>query len=132
MQISTDFASWLRYCSNVVHRRPTKLCAMFDHLLGCYTIYTFWGLLPPGRISPRARFTWRPNLAFTYISCVTARHSSSEVSQTMWCGTRNGITELSQRAPPIFGWGVITLGIGPHSSYIYFVVLCSSVTITIR
>ena len=29
---------------------------------------------------------------------------------------RNGITELSQRAPSIFGWAAITLGIGPHSS----------------
>ena len=38
------------------------------------------------------------------------------VSQTLWHGTRNGIMELLQRAPPIFGWAVITLGIGPHSS----------------
>jgi len=36
------------------------------------------------------------------------------VSQTLGRGTRNGITELSQRAPPIFGWAAITLGIGPH------------------
>jgi len=42
------------------------------------------------------------------------------ISQTLWHGTRNGITELSQRAPPIFGWVAITLGIGPHSSYVYF------------
>jgi len=42
------------------------------------------------------------------------------VSQTLQLGTRNGITELSQTAPPIFGWAVITLGIGgPHSSYIW-------------
>ena len=34
-------------------------------------------------------------------------------------GTRNGITELSQRAPPIFGWAAITFGIGPHSSFNY-------------
>jgi len=39
------------------------------------------------------------------------------VSQTLRCGTINGITELSQRAPPIFGWAAITLGISPHSSY---------------
>ena len=38
------------------------------------------------------------------------------VSQTLRRGTRNGITELSQRVPPIFGRAVITLGIGPHSS----------------
>ena len=36
--------------------------------------------------------------------------------QTLCRGTRNGITELSQRALPIFGWATITLGIGLHSS----------------
>ena len=40
------------------------------------------------------------------------------VSQTLWNGTRNGITELSQRAPSIFGWAAIMLGIGSHSSCI--------------
>jgi len=35
------------------------------------------------------------------------------VSQTLRRGTRNGITEIYQRAPPLFG---ITLGIGPHCS----------------
>jgi len=38
------------------------------------------------------------------------------VSQTLRRGTRNGITELLQRAPPIFGWAAITLGIGPNST----------------
>ena len=42
-------------------------------------------------------------------------------SQTLLRGTRNGIMELSHRAPPIFGWAAITLGIGPHSSCVYFV-----------
>jgi len=41
------------------------------------------------------------------------------ISQTLRRGARNGITELSQRAPPIFGWAVITLDIGPHSSLSY-------------
>ena len=40
------------------------------------------------------------------------------VSQTLRRGTKNGITELSQTAPFIFGWAAITLGIGPHCSYI--------------
>jgi len=39
---------------------------------------------------------------------------STGVSQTLRRGTRNGITELSQRAPPIFGRAAITLGIGPR------------------
>ena len=33
-QIFTGFASWLRYCRDVAHRKPTKLCTMFGRLLG--------------------------------------------------------------------------------------------------
>ena len=100
---------------DVVQRRPTKLCTVFGHILSCYTIYT----LPPDGISPSAKFTLRPSLVFCYIGSVTARHSSSGVSQTLLRGTRNGITERSQRAPPTFGWAVITLGIVPHSSFVF-------------
>jgi len=42
------------------------------------------------------------------------------VSQTLRRGTRNGITELSQTAPPIFGRAAIKLGIGPHYSSFFF------------
>jgi len=47
-QISTGFASWLRYCSDVARRRPTQLCTMFGRLLGWYNIYiyTFGGFCP--------------------------------------------------------------------------------------
>ena len=38
------------------------------------------------------------------------------VSQTLRSGTGNGITEISQRAPPIFARAAIMLGIGPHSN----------------
>ena len=38
------------------------------------------------------------------------------ISESLWRRTRNGITELSLRASPIFGWTAITLGIGPYSS----------------
>jgi len=37
------------------------------------------------------------------------------VSQSLWHGTRNGITDPSQRVLPIFGRAAMTLGIGPHS-----------------
>jgi len=83
-----------------------------------------------------AKFTLRPSLAFAYIGSVTARHSSSgrQPNFAAWYkewidsdiavfvlkrdvkyqstnqSTRNGITELSQRAPPIFGWAAVTLG----------------------
>jgi len=36
---------------------------------------------------------------------------AAAVSQTLRRGTRNEITELSQRMPPIFGWAAITLDI---------------------
>jgi len=39
-QISTGFASWLRYCTDVAQRRSTKLCTMFGRLLCWYTMYT--------------------------------------------------------------------------------------------
>jgi len=117
-QISTGFASWLRYCSDVTQGKPTKLCTMIDHLLGWYTIslYTF----------SRALASWR-NFAlckthFTFKSCVLLYWQCYCTALQQWAsaklrrGTRNGIRELSQRALPIFGWAAITLGIGPHSS----------------
>ena len=64
----------------------------------------FRGLLPRNGILPGAIFTFRPSLAFSYIGSVTARHSITPavgVRQTLQRGTRNDITELSQRAPPI-------------------------------
>jgi len=88
---------------------------MFGRVLGWYTIYTFSGALAPDGILPGAKFTLRPNLAFSYIGSVTALHSSiAGVSQTLRRGTRNAITELSQTAPPIFGWAAITLSTDPH------------------
>jgi len=46
-QISTGFAPWLRYCSDVAQQKPTKLCTMFGRLLGWYTKYTLSGALAP-------------------------------------------------------------------------------------
>jgi len=43
--------------------------------------------------------------------------AAAGLSQSLRHDTRNGITELSQRAPPTFGLAAVTLGIGPHSSY---------------
>ena len=75
--ISAGFGSWLRYCSDVAHRTPTKLCAMFGRLTAGTLYIDFRGLLPPGGILPGAKFTLRPSLAFFYIGSVTARHCSS-------------------------------------------------------
>ena len=49
------------------------------------------------------------------------------VSQTLRRHTRNGIMELSQRAPPILDRAAITLGIGTHSSFIIFAVLLGKI-----
>jgi len=114
-QILTGFASWLRYCSDVAHRKPTKLHEIWPSPGLVDYMYIFGGSCPD-RILPGAEFTLHPSLAFSYIGSVTARHSSSWVSQTLQHGTRNGTTELSHRAPPIFGRAAITLGIVPHSS----------------
>jgi len=64
-QISTCFASCLRYCSDVTYRRPTKLCTMFARLLGWYTICTFSGALN----CPWHNFA-RCKIQFTCKSCV--------------------------------------------------------------
>ena len=40
-------------------------------------------------------------------------HGTPVVGVSKLCG-------VEQRAPPVFGRATITLGIGPHSSYIYF------------
>ena len=37
-QISTGFASWIHYCTDVPQQRTTKLCTMFGRLLHWYTI----------------------------------------------------------------------------------------------
>ena len=69
----------LPYCSDVAHRRLTKLRTMFGRLLGCYTIYTLSGAVAADRILPGAKFTLCPSLVtlvFSYIGSVTARHSS--------------------------------------------------------
>jgi len=41
-QISTGFASWRHYCTDIAHRRPTKFCTLFGRLLGWYTNFTAW------------------------------------------------------------------------------------------
>jgi len=73
----TGFVSWLCYCSNIAHRRPTKLAGpLAVSWFGTLYIH-FWGLLPPNRIVPSAKFTLRPSHAFSYTDSVTAWHSSS-------------------------------------------------------
>jgi len=76
--ISMAFASWLRYWSDVVQRKPTKLCTMFGRLLGCYAIYTFLGAVALWRKFATCNIHFASiSLAFFYIGSFTARHSRS-------------------------------------------------------
>jgi len=102
------FASWLCYCSDVAHRRPTKLCTIFGRLLGWYTIYILWGFLPLTEFYQVQSSLCVEVLRSRVLAALLQGTPAAGVSQTLW-RTRNGITELSQRAPPIFGLSAITL-----------------------
>jgi len=97
------FVSAASYCSDVVHRRPTfgGFCSLTEF---CQV-----------QTSLCAQVLSSPILAALLHGTPTPG-----VSQTLQRGTRVGITELSQRAPPIFGWAAITLDIGPPSSFCCF------------
>jgi len=81
------------------------------------------GLLPPNGILPGAKFTLRLNLPFSYIGSVTAGHSNTGISHTLWYGTTNGITELSliifNRWHHLSSYSSHHVGHakGPHSSF---------------
>jgi len=84
------------------------------------TLYIhFRRLLPPDAIFPRAIFTKFCVRVLPSPMLAVLVHSGRQRNFAAWY-TQIGITELSQRSPPIFGWAVITLGIGPHSSIILY------------
>jgi len=116
----TGFASCLRYCSDLAHRRPTKLCTMFGRRLGCYTVYIFRGCCLLTEFCLAQNSLYVQVLRCPILAALLHGTPAAGVSQTLWHGTRNGITELSQRTPPIFGRAAITLGISPHASFVYF------------
>jgi len=87
--ISTGFASCLRYCSDITHQRPTKLCLMFGHLLCWYIIYAFSGDFACHRI----HFTSKSCvLLYWQRYCTTLEQRASAKVRR---GTRNGIMQLS-------------------------------------
>jgi len=56
-EISTGFATWLRYCIDIAQRRSTKLARRLA-VSWAGTLYIhFWGLLPLNGILPGAKFT---------------------------------------------------------------------------
>jgi len=91
------------------------------------TLYIhFRGLLPPNDgILPVQCSLYVQVLRSAVLAVLLRCSPAAGVSQSLRRGTRNGITELSQRAPSIFGRAASTLGIDPHCS-------CSSVLCTFR
>jgi len=80
------------------------------------TLYIhFWGLLPLREICQVQNLLYVQVLCSPLLAALVHGTQVVGVSQTLRRCTRNGITELSQTAPPIFGRAAITLGIGPHS-----------------
>jgi len=74
-QISTAFASWLRYCCDVAQLKPSKLCTTLAVSWAGRLCIHFLRLLPRNGILPGAKFTLHaPSLALSYIGSVTARH----------------------------------------------------------
>jgi len=102
-------ASWLRYCSDVVHRRPTKFCTMFGRLLGCYTIYAYLAALAPWRNFA----TCKIHLASK--SCILLYLQSYCTAFDQWALAK--LCGVEQRASPVFDRAAIMFGIGPHSSF---------------
>jgi len=110
------FRVWHRYCTSVAQWRSAK-CTMFGHLLGWYVIYISWGSFPLTEVCQLQNSLCVQVLRPPTCILAPLLHETRAVgvSQSLRRGTRNEITELSQRAPPIFGRAAITLGIGPHS-----------------
>jgi len=90
---------------------------MSGRLLGWYTLYTFLG-----GFCPLTEFCQVQNSLYVQVlrspilSALLHGTQPAGVSEILRRGTRNGIVELSQRVPPIFGWAATTFDIGPHSS----------------
>jgi len=68
-------------------------------------------------------------LSYPILAALLHGTPAAGVSQSLRRGTRNRITELSQRSPPIFGWAAITLGLAHilvfwHTVYSWLILNC--------
>jgi len=123
-QISMGFASWLRYCSDVCSTEANHtLHDVWPSAGLVHYIYIFRGSCPVMEFYHMQNSLCVQVLRSPILASLLHGTRAVGVSDRLQCRTRNRITELPQRAPPIFGCAAITLGIGPHSSLICFAVL---------
>jgi len=81
------------------------------------TLYIhFRGLLPLTEFCRVENSSYVQVLRSRILAALLHGTPAAGVSQTLRHGTRNGVTQLSQWSPILFGRVAITLDIGPHSS----------------
>jgi len=80
------------------------------------TLYIhFWRLLPLMEFCPMQNSLYVQVLRSPILAALLHGTPAAGVSQTLQCGTRNGITNF-YRGRHLHSAGAITLGIGPHFS----------------
>jgi len=95
-------------------------------------IYIFGGSCSLTEFCPVQNSLYVQVLHLPILAALLHGTPAASISQTLRCHTRNGITELSQRAPPIFGRAAITLCISPHSSLNEFYVFVVKATYSVQ
>jgi len=109
------FRVWLHYCSDVAHRRPTKLCTMLVRLLGWYRTYTVSGAVALTEFCPVQKSLYVQVLRSPILAALLHGTRAVSISQTLRRGTRNGITEHSQgRHPHLYSAGRPPLWASAH------------------
>ena len=83
-------------------------------------IHIFWGSCPLAEFLQVQNSLCVQVLRSPILAALLHGTRAAGFSPSLRHGTRNGITQLLQRAPHIFGSAAITLGIGPHSSSVAF------------
>jgi len=111
--------SGLRVLASLLHRRRSPEANQTLHDVWpsrglVRYIYIFGDSCPLTEFCPVQNSLYVQVLRSPILAALMHGTPAAGVSQTLRRGTRNGITELSPRAPPIFGRAAITLGIGPH------------------
>jgi len=80
-------------------------------------IYIFGSSCPLSEFCPVQSSLYVQVLRSRILAALLHGTPTAGISQTLRRGKRNGITELSQRAPLILGRAAITLGIGPPPTF---------------